>query len=77
MELSRHYEPMRVVALGRLVFASCDWCDEERTRPVRKGIGVWSLQKMKGENGGLEAEARSSGDGLDIWRPAGSTLGKD
>lgn len=77
VELSRHYEPMRVVALGRLVFASCDWWNEIQTRPVRKDIGVLSLQRMKGRNSGLEAKARSSGDGLDIWRPAGSTLGKD
>lgn len=65
------------VVLGRLVFASCDRWNEIQTRPVRKDIGVLSLQRMKGENSGLEAEARSSGDGLDIWRPAGSTLGKD
>lgn len=68
---------MRVADLGRLVFGSCDRCNEIQTGPVRKSIGVLLLQRMKEENGGLEAEAHSSGDGLDIWRPAGSTLGKD
>lgn len=77
VELNRQYEPMCVVVLGRLVFASCGRWNEIQTRPVRENIGVLSLQRMKGENSSLEAEARSSGDGLDIWRPAGSTLGKD
>lgn len=80
VELSRHHEPMRVVASGRVVFVRCDRWNEIQTRPVRQElfyIGVLSLERMKGRSGGLEAKARSSGEGLDIWRPAGSTLGKD
>lgn len=49
VELSRHHEPIRVVALGRLVFASCGWWNEAQTRPVRKKIGVLLLQRMKRE----------------------------
>lgn len=75
VELSRHHQPMRVVALGQLVFASCCWWNEIQTRPVRNNIGVLSLQRMKREK--RRPRGGSGGDGLDIWRPAGSSLGKD
>lgn len=38
---------MRSAALVRLVFTSCVWWNEIQTGPVRKNIGVLSLQRMK------------------------------